>query len=352
MYRNHPRKTRFVFALMGLAWLVSVPMIARAQEEEKEREWEIGKWYPGLELGFNLNQAAYTKNYRGGDLNTVSWTSFLNSRLDNKLSNKVHWYNTLKLAFGQNHQQKEVDGDRVWDRPAKSNDLIDFETLFQFTLKWHVDPFVSGRFRSQFLDQTDADRRDIPLNPLVYSATAGVGRKFFDIEQRTLASRIGASFRYSVRDFFKNPAPDESMRTDTATDSGIEWVTNFRLLFAGDKLEWKSMLRVYQAIFYSGDEDFDRLAPGELAKWGIDESVSDFTTATDVEFENMITTKITKILSVSLYTLFIYDKYDNTVPPDVSDTGELLNPVDVDTAIRKAGQFKETIAIGLTFNIM
>jgi hypothetical protein len=85
---------------------------------------------------------------------------------------------------------------------------------------------------------------------------------------------------------------------------------------------------------------------------GLDPDVAGFTTTLDVDWENIFTTQLSKVLSVSLYTRWVYDKYDNTVKPVLDDGGDLGNPVPVRTAVRKAGQFKQTLAIGLTYRFL
>ncbi len=77
-----------------------------------------------------------------------------------------------------------------------------------------------------------------------------------------------------------------------------------------------------------------------------------FSTTGDLDWENIFTTQITKLVSVGLYTRWVYDKYDNTVKPIVEKGAagfELKNPGDVRSAIRKAGQFKQTLAVGITY---
>ena len=55
---------------------------------------------------------------------------------------------------------------------------------------------------------------------------------------------------------------------------------------------------------------------------------------------------------MKLFVRWVYDKYDNTVTPVVDDDGNLINEADVTQAIRLAGQFKQTLALGFgyTFN--
>jgi hypothetical protein len=44
---------------------------------------------------------------------------------------------------------------------------------------------------------------------------------------------------------------------------------------------------------------------------------------------------------------WVYDKYDNTVPAVIDGDGNLENADAVRNAVRKAGQFKQTMSIGL-----
>jgi hypothetical protein len=50
--------------------------------------------------------------------------------------------------------------------------------------------------------------------------------------------------------------------------------------------------------------------------------------------------------------MFIYDKYDNSVVPLVDDQGNLTNGDDVQAAVRKAGQFKQTLGISLSWSFL
>jgi hypothetical protein len=90
------------------------------------------------------------------------------------------------------------------------------------------------------------------------------------------------------------------------------------------------------------------LLAADLAAAGVDPDVADFTTTMDIDWENVFTSQITSVLSVNLYVRWVYDKYDTSVKPLV-DAGSLTNPAAVAGAIRKQGQFKQTLALGLTY---
>lgn len=357
--RRSPKKSsgvaKWVLATV-ICCLVGLASIARAQDEKKDEEkiLEVGKWYPSLEAGLSITQSSYTDNWAGGDRGSVVWAFIANGNLENQLHPKVDWTNQLKLAYGQTSQQTAADstGKRHWDRPEKSTDLIDYETVFRFTLGGWVDPFASGRFESQFQDASDPAGRTLALNPLKFKESAGIAREFFREEDRSLLSRLGLSLRQTSRRIFQKPAPDNVTATKTANDGGVEWVTDYNTKVLQDRVTWTSKLTVFQPLFYSKKDDLKSLNADSLAAARIDPDVAKFSTTVDVDFENIFTTQITKIVSVSLYTRWIYDKYDNSVPPELSKDGELLNPDAVRAAIRKAGQFKQTLSIGLTYRFL
>lgn len=319
----------------------------------KKRVLEVGKFYPSLEAGMTLTQSAYSDNWSGGDRGSIVWTAIVNGTLENQLHKKVNWYNTLKLAYGQTHQQVVLTGGRRdWDQPEKSTDLIDYETIFRFTLGGFVDPFASGRFESQFQDASDPEGRHLAFNPLKFKETAGIARQFIDEEDRSLLSRLGFSFRQNVRKQFENPAPDDATISESTNDGGFEWITDYKNKILDDRVSWTSKLSFYQPVFYSGKDDLDGLSADSLSANSIDGDVASFTTSMDIDWENIFTTQITKIISVNLYFRWLYDKYDNSVKPEVDEDGSLINADAVRSGIRKAGQFKQTISIGLTYRFL
>lgn len=319
----------------------------------EEKQLEIGKWYPTLETGLTLTQSAYSDNWAGGDKGSVVWTAILNSALENQLNKSTNWSNTLKLAFGQTHQQKAAsNGERVWDSPEKSTDLIEFETLLRFTLDWHVDPYASGRFESQFYDVSDPAGRGLKLNPVKLKEAVGLAKHVINEEDRSLLTRVGAAFRQTSRRLFTSAAPATNTESVTTNDGGAEWVTDYKTKILEDRVTWTSKIIVYQPIFYSDKSKFEDLTPAQLAAAGLDADIAKFTTTVDVDWENIFTTQITKIVSVNLYVRWVYDKYDNSVPPKIDANGDIINAADVAAAVRKAGQFKQTMAIGLTYRFL
>ena len=54
---------------------------------------------------------------------------------------------------------------------------------------------------------------------------------------------------------------------------------------------------------------------------------------------------------MNLYTRWVYDKYDNSVAPKFDGAGDLENPGALAAAVRKAGQFKQTLSLGFNYRL-
>lgn len=333
-----------VVALLAVTWSANL----RAEE----KVLELGKWYPSVETGLTLSQSTFSDNWAGGDKGSVVWTAICNANLENQLKKEVNWSNDLKLAYGQTHQQvADATGARHWQKPAKSTDLIDFETIFRFTLDQFIDPYISGRFESQFQDASDIAGRTLSLNPMQFKESAGIARKFINEDDRSLLSRLGFTFRQNRRRLFED-ATSSSTVSRTSNDGGIEWVTDYKTTILKERVSWTSKFTAYKPVFYSKSDIFNGLTAAQYEASGIDPDVGSFAKAVDLDWENIFTSQITKLISVNLYVRWVYDKYDNSVPPTLSESGDLANPGEVKSAIRKAGQLKETLALGFTYRLL
>jgi hypothetical protein len=317
---------------------------------EEERVLEIGKWYPSIEAGLTFTQSAYSDNWSGSDTGSLTWAAFTNSTFEKQVSPSFNWWNSAKLAFGQTHSQsREPGGDLSWDEPDKSTDQIDVETLGRFTLGRWADPYFGLRMESQFQDLSDPFGRDVLFNPVRLRESVGLSRQWIDTERRWIVSRFGLAARQNFRNMFTSPPPSEETSLEVTSDGGIEFVTDARVKILEDKVAWTSRLGFYQPFISSVKNDFEDLSAAQIAAAGLDSDIADYATEVDIEFENIFTTQITKIVSVNLYLRWVYDKYENSVKPLVDDAGNLTNPEGVGAAVRKGGQFKQTLGLGLSY---
>jgi hypothetical protein len=337
-----------ITAILMLAAILLSAGASVAQEGDKKVELEVGKWYPKLDFGLVLAQSAYSNNWNGSEQGQVAWNFILNSALTRRFTQKLNWANNLKLAFGHTHNQKFNDATppaRVWDHPEKTTDLIDFESLLRFTLDRWVDPYAAVRVLTQFLDNSDLYDRDLWLSPLTVFGSAGIAREFYRTEDEMFLSRLGAAVRSNTRQFYPEaPGVSDNRETETTHDAGVEWVTDYRIKVLEDKVLWTSKLTVYKPLEYSFHGTMDDVAP----------ELSDYPLAVDLNWENIFTGEIVSWLNVNLYVMFIYDKYDNSIVPMVDDQGNLTDEEAdrVRSAVREAGQFKQTLGISLSYKFL
>lgn len=344
-------------AMLAVAGLLGAWDLAQAQDrapevvekkDEEKRVLEVGKWYPLLEAGLNLTQSAYSDNWKGGETGSVSWTAFANGLAEKQISPSWNWLSTMRLLYGQTRQQEVgANGERSWGSSEESADQIDLETMFRLTKGWAVDPYAAVRWESFFRDETDPFGRALWLNPMTFKESVGIARKFIDYEDHQLLARFGIGARETYRRFFVADVGQET-ESETAWDAGTELVLQYLKIFE-ERLTYTSRLSVYQPFTWSEKDVLEDLPADSLTAAGLSPDIADFTTTVDIDWQNTFSAQITKIIAVQLYVELLYDKYDNTVVPTVDESGAITNAEMVAASVRRKGQFKETLGIGLTF---
>ena len=259
----------------------------------------VGEWVTRVKLGLSLTQSSFTKNWAGSETGTVSWLAVGDFAADSQIRPRLKLTNALILAFGQTHQQDAARS--VWLVPTKSADKIKYDGVARFTLGGWVDPFIALNVDTEFFQKV-GDVSEI-LTPLTIGESVGMARAFYDTKTRSLVSRLGFAVRQKNDRFAVAPV---EARTD---DGGFEWRTTGRFASEGDKTVFKSQLTAFQAVFFSGS----------------DQDPQDHWKTLDVRWENGLSNKINKWMSVDVYLEYLFD--------------EQLN---------KAGQLKETLGIGVT----
>jgi len=340
-------RVKFVGLFIGLVLCVAASAL---WADEEEKKIEPGRWYHEAGIALNLTQSSFSNNWRGGENGSLSWTALFVGVAQHRYENGIDWINALSLRFGQTHQQlKDASGDKTWARPEKSEDKIDFETIVILIKGWQVDPYVSARWESKFLDVSDPFGRDLVANPNSFKESAGVARKFLDREDELVLTRLGFTMRQNQRrSFVDETGVSDATESNISHDGGLEFQADWKLKIAKQKISWASKLSAYQPFTWSKASTFDEVSADSLTADGIAADVKDFTTTVDIGWENTFSTQVTKWIAFNLYVELVYDKYDNSVVPKV-ENGRLTNPADIDAAIRKAGQYKQTFAIGITY---
>jgi hypothetical protein len=265
-------------------------------------------WQVDVKTGVALTQSSFTQNWQGDEVGTVSWLSTADFTAVKQLTPLMNFDNKLVLAFGQTHQQDKARED--WLEPVKSADRIDYDGLLRFTLGKWLDPYVAGSVESQFFQRIPG-LGTRSLNPILLIESAGVARALVDQERRKVVSRVG----FATRQRIDRLTPDGlgGIETSTTNDGGLEWVTTGRLATAEDRNVLDSELRFFQAVFFS-ESDLD---PEDRWK------------TLDVRWQNKLANKLYKWLSVDLYLEFLYDQQQS-----------------------EAGQFKQTLGVGMTWQLL
>ncbi len=282
------------------AVLLGFVSMAAAEDAPKPA---VGEWTRKTKLMLGLTQSAFTQNWSGDEVGTVSWLGAADFLAESQATPRLNLNNTLVLNFGQTHQQ-DAQRDN-WLAPRKSADKIEYRGVARATLGKWVDPFfalsLDGQFFQKVGDQSEA------LNPLTVGETAGLARAFYDTKTRSLVSRVGFGFRQRNDRFAVAPAKK------TTNDGGFEWRTTGRFASPEDKTVFKSELTLFQAVFFSG-KDQERATFG-TERWK----------TLDARWQNQLSNKLNKWMSLDVYFEYLFDKQ-----------------------LSKAGQFKQTLGVGVT----
>lgn len=270
-------------------------------------------WTLSADVNLTATQGAYSDNWVGGEAGALSWTFNSNWLAEKQLNPKFHTKNTLKLLFGQTHNQ-DVET-KNWAKPVKSTDLIDFESVLRLTLGGFVDPYAGLRIESMFLDQSDPEL-DRYVNPVKFTESVGIAKVFIKEENRELVMRLGAGIRQFL-DRDRYDIVTDTRENWSSNDAGFVFDTDYKTPLAGDKITYQSKLTVYQAYYYSEKE----------ALAGLPEE--DYWKAPDVNWENIFTAGITEHLMVNLYVQLLYNKQ-----------------------IDLAGRLKQTLSLGITYKLL
>ncbi len=275
-------------------------------------------WQRSMVVDVTTTQTGYSDSWVGGEAGSFNWVGNINSSAQKQFSPKLNFKSTLKVSFGQTKTQSAET--KEWSPAVKSTDLIDFENVGKFTLGGLVDPYIAFRVETQFYDGSVESMKQY-FSPLKFTESAGIARLFFKKDKQFLTSRLGLGLRQIYKSSVIDTDPLPTLTTyevfdTTLTDGGLESVTDavFKL---SERMTFTGKLTLYKAFFFSESD----------AVKGLESE--DYWKAVDVNWENIISAQVSKIITVNLYTQLLYDK-----------------------EISKKGRFKETIAIGFVFKLI
>jgi len=264
-----------------------------------------------IDLSLTLSQNSYSNNWVGGDAGNLAWIALGSVTRQDYLGPAWHWRNTLNLGYGQTHSQ-DPDTKR-WQRPRKSTDKIDFESLMRYLRFAAFPPYASVRAISQFEDATFVNHK-LYVNPIQLTEAAGLSRQLYKAGDDELLTRAGFGLRQLIQRSFDDTTNFDKTSTATSTDGGVEWVTDASYKIPGSSIGYKGKLTTFKALYYSKSKDL-RGKPN-----------ANYWKAIDVNWENTFSAQVSKYIVVSLNLQWLYDK-------------------DIDLG----GRFKQTLSIGLAW---
>jgi len=341
---------------MALACVFSTILTASAQAQSADSVAASRAWKRSAIVSVDVTQSSFSNNWASGGNGSFVWIANLATSAEKQFSNSFDLQNRLELAFGQTAQQVQVPGtnSRMWQSPDKTTDRIMFESTGRFTTGGWAEPYAGLRLDTQFRDESYAPIAVLDFNPVKLKESGGLIRTFVKTPDREAVSRLGIG----VRQTFGRSVNAVTFQQEkfTSTDGGIEWQTNVTQPMFDKKLIYKGELLLFQALFYSQADALDqyeaKLHAGdatEPAQPGA-EDITHFWRAVDINFQNTFTSQITKYLSVNLFAQWVYDKFDNAANVNPAHSLDVLIP-EVNKNVRKAGQFKETLALSLKYTL-
>lgn len=334
--------------LLTLLVFVSLATPAAAPAQ-KSAPREAGPWKYTAVLNANLSQSSFSSNWAGGDKGSIVWVLGANSTAERQFNPSFNLLTTLQLAYGQTSKQADDGaGGRVWDTPAKTTDQVVLESVGRWTTTAFVDPYLSLRGETQFEDQSNP-LGTLRFNPVKIKESAGIARVLARSEDAETITRLGFGFRQAMGRTFVAGAP-VTLRRYSTNDGGFEWQTTVKQPVLEKRVLWTGSLLVFQPLFFSGSGRLEAFDAEARAADPSHEDVAGFWRATDVSAQSTFSAQVTKSIGVELFAQWVYDKFDNATNVDPAQP-LAVRAAEVRRSIRKAGQFKETLALTLKYRL-
>ncbi|HEM49412.1 MAG TPA: DUF3078 domain-containing protein [Caldithrix sp.] len=259
-------------------------------QEAEEKKPEYGWKNEGV-AGLNFTQNKFDNWTQGGE-DSWSWQLDINAKFVND-QEKYNWSNSIKISYGKT---------KVGDAGArKAADEIKLESVYSYKLGIYVNPYAAVTGLTQFTDGYDYSKDPKVkvsgfMDPGYFTQSAGLG-----IEPNAhIKTRLGAALKETITSSDTAAiiyADGEDMRVEYGAESvtDINYKFNEILLYTS-KLEMFSNLNRIDEI--------------------------------DVTWDNLVSAKLTKYITASLNVKIFYDK-------DISERRQL----------------KQTLAVGLSYNL-
>jgi len=277
-------------ALSGFFVLSLIPLSSLAQVVRIDT---ITKWKKAFKAGLNLNQSAFTSNWKSGGTSSIGYTAFLNYRANYKGEHNS-WDNEFDFQYGSLNTQG------VGYRKTLDRIFIDTKYGHKLSSKW--DFALSANLLSQFapgykyLKSKSNDDSLVMLSAFFAPAfiTTGVGFeyhpvKYFKLRLSPFAPRL--TIVNDVKRFINvdNPTP---YGVSPDRSSRFQWLA-FQLLAEFDKDIAKNVNLKWRYILFA---DYQDLAIDKLYH----------------RLDLNLTAKLGRFVNVNLGTILLYDHNQDT----------------------------------------
>ena len=281
---------------LSLIFIFSLFLASFVFGQDKPAEEPKYGWQKELVGGLNLTQTSFD-NWKQGGENSYAWQLNLNLKFIND-QEKTNWSNTGKLTYGSNKT-----GDQEM---RKSIDEIKLESVLAYKLGVLINPYVAVTGETQFAPGynygTDPKTQiSAFLDPGYTRESAGIAIKPNEI----VKTRLGAAMKQTITSDYPAPYADdpttlkiEKIKNEIGAESvtDVSWKVSENSLFTS-KLELFTVFNTFKEI--------------------------------DVNWDNILTTKISKYFNVNFNFKLFYDR-------DIS----------------KMRQIKQAIALGVSYSFL
>jgi len=288
-------KILFVLLILLSSMFLITAVYSQENPENPPEQPKYG-WQKEMVGGINLTQTSFDNWAQGGE-NSFAWQFNLNFKFIND-QEKTNWANSGKFSYGST---------KTGDQEAqKSIDEIKLESVLTYKMNIYVNPFVAVTGETQFApgyNYTTDPKTQISalMDPAYLRESAGLGYQPNDI----VKTRLGAALKQTITSDYPAPYADdpETQKIEkTKNEIGAESVTDLSWKIAENTL-FTSKLELFSTL-----SKFDEI---------------------DVNWDNVMATKISKYFNVNFNFKLFYDK-------DISPKR----------------QIKQAIAFGLTYTFL
>jgi hypothetical protein len=273
-----------------LAGLLVVSGAAFAQEPPVTKPWEHAGFY-----SLTLSNSTFS-NWAAGGNNAFAFTGIVRERAI-RTSERWRWFNLIEGNFGMSYQ----NGLRI-----KTDDKIEVTTRIDRILKKNWSISLQGNFRSQFADGFSKPEDTVIISTWMAPGylTVGLGATYkpgnhlsIYISPLTNKNTFVLDQRLADQGEFGVTAAVRDINGNIITPGA-----NYRFE-AGAFLEAIYLQKIIENVSYAG-------------KLNLFSNYLDRPENIDVNFENLITINVYKILKVSFLFHLIYDNDINVINPD------------------------------------